>query len=104
MHTLGLPRAFVVGHPGEEDGTTVEVHLEVSLWGTVTDNGCCWSEEQVVVRETTAAGGTGPPRTEAEPLTRTSPEEGVAGVLFEGDRSTVSMVCPRCFICPGWFK
>lgn len=75
------------------------MHLEVPLWGTATDKGCCWSEELVVVRET-AAGGTGPPGTEPEALSRTSPEEVDAGVLFEG--STVSMVCPKFFICPSW--
>lgn len=57
-----------------------------------------WSKE-LVVRET--AGGTGLPGTKFEALSRTSPEDVVAGVLLEGDCSTVSMVCPKFFILPG---
>ena len=80
-------------HPVEEVTT-----VDVSLWGTTMEEGF-WSKE-LVVRET--AGGTGLPGTTLEALGRTSPEDVVAGGLLEGDCSTVSMVCPKFFICPGW--
>ena len=93
-HRLGA-RLFARMYPVEEG--TVDVHLEVPLWGTATE-GVSMSEELVVME---AAGGMGLPGTKVEALSR-CPVDVVPGVLFEGDCSTVSMVCPKGFICPGW--
>ena len=93
-HTLG-ERSFARINPVEVG--TVDMHLEVSLRGTAT-RGVAFSEELVVME----AGGTGLPGTKLEALSRRCPVDAVAGVLFEGDCSTVSMVGPKGFICPGW--
>ena len=93
-HTLGA-RSFARTNPVEVG--TADMHLEVSQRGTATEGGAF--SEELVVREVT--GGTGLPGQGA--LSRRCPVAAVAGVLLEGDCSTVSTVSPKGFICPGWF-